>query len=148
MKQKLGPCCALILDAPATDVDPLSRRRFRDLIGRIRAERPGMNVPVSTARMEKAAGFDLLVAMSAVRVPAELLNRTGQRDLDRAFVALLAAATGAGTAPPAWPGPPSRRRGDPPLRQLPPRSGMSASASSAARSTASSAGMAAARPGR
>ncbi|MFI5460402.1 MAG: ribosome-associated ATPase/putative transporter RbbA [Isosphaerales bacterium] len=101
MKQKLCLCCALIhdpdlliLDEPTTGVDPLSRRQFWELIDRIRASRPGMSVLVATAYMEEAARFDWLVAMDAGRVlatgtPAELLARTGARDLDSAFIALL-----------------------------------------------------------
>ena len=101
MKQKLCLCCALIhdpdlliLDEPTTGVDPLSRRQFWELIDRIRANRPGMSVVVATAYMEEAAQFDWLVAMDAGRVlatgtPAELLSRTGARDLDAAFIALL-----------------------------------------------------------
>ena len=102
MKQKLCLCCALIhdpdlliLDEPTTGVDPLSRRQFWELVERIRADRPGMSVLVATAYMEEAARFDYLVAMDAGRVlaagtPAELLSRTGARDLDSAFIALLA----------------------------------------------------------
>ena len=59
MKQKLALCCALIhdpdlliLDEPTTGVDPLARAQFWDLIGRIRAARPGMSVIVATAYME------------------------------------------------------------------------------------------------
>ncbi len=101
MKQKLCLCCALIhdpdlliLDEPTTGVDPLSRRQFWELVDRIRADRPGMSVLVATAYMEEAARFDWLVAMDAGRVlatgtPAELLSRTGARDLDAAFIALL-----------------------------------------------------------
>ena len=101
MKQKLGLCCALIhdpdlliLDEPTTGVDPLSRREFWSLIQRIRTARPGMSVIVATAYMEEAARFDHLVAMDGGRVlatgsPAELLERTGTRDLDAAFIALL-----------------------------------------------------------
>ena len=101
MKQKLCLCCALIhdpdlliLDEPTTGVDPLSRRQFWELIDRIRANRPGMSVMVATAYMEEAAQFDWLVAMDAGRVlatgtPAELLARTGAKDLDSAFIALL-----------------------------------------------------------
>jgi ribosome-dependent ATPase len=101
MKQKLCLCCALIhdpdlliLDEPTTGVDPLSRRQFWELIARIRASRPGMSVMVATAYMEEAAQFDWLVAMDAGRVlatgtPAELLARTGTKDLDSAFIALL-----------------------------------------------------------
>ena len=101
MKQKLCLCCALIhdpdlliLDEPTTGVDPLSRRQFWELVNRIRASRPGMSVLVATAYMEEAAQFDWLVAMDAGHVlatgtPAELLSRTGARDLDSAFIALL-----------------------------------------------------------
>jgi len=101
MKQKLGLCCALIhdpdlliLDEPTTGVDPLSRRQFWRLVGRIRAENPGMSVLVATAYMEEAQGFDWLVAMDGGRVlatgtPGELLERTGTSDLDAAFIELL-----------------------------------------------------------
>jgi ribosome-dependent ATPase len=101
MKQKLGLCCALIhdpdlliLDEPTTGVDPLSRRQFWELIDRIRADRPGMSVLVATAYMEEAARFDWLAAMNGGRVlatgtPAELLQRTGSRTLEEAFIALL-----------------------------------------------------------
>jgi len=101
MKQKLCLCCALIhdpdlliLDEPTTGVDPLSRRQFWELVDRIRASRPGMSVMVATAYMEEAAQFDWLVAMDgghvlATGTPDELLSRTGTRDLDSAFIALL-----------------------------------------------------------
>jgi ribosome-dependent ATPase len=68
MKQKLGLCCALIHDPdllilaePTTGVDPLSRRQFWELIGRIRLRRPGMSVLVATAYMEEAEQYDWLV---------------------------------------------------------------------------------------
>ncbi|MCC7422241.1 MAG: ribosome-associated ATPase/putative transporter RbbA [Planctomycetaceae bacterium] len=101
MKQKLGLCCALIhdpellvLDEPTTGVDPLSRRQFWELIDRIRSNRPGMSVLIATAYMDEAARFDWLVAMNdggvlATGTPAALLNRTGTRSLEGAFVALL-----------------------------------------------------------
>lgn len=101
MKQKLCLVCALIhdpdllvLDEPTTGVDPLSRRQFWELVDRIRADRPGMSVLVSTAYMEEAARFDHLVAMFAGKVvgtgtPAELPARTGTRSLEEAFIALL-----------------------------------------------------------
>ena len=101
MKQKLCLFCALIhdpdllvLDEPTTGVDPLSRRQFWELVDRIRADRPGMSVLVSTAYMEEAGRFDWLVAMYAGKVlatgtPAELLARTGTRTLEEAFIALL-----------------------------------------------------------
>ncbi|MGE4554258.1 MAG: ribosome-associated ATPase/putative transporter RbbA [Desulfovibrionaceae bacterium] len=101
MKQKLGLCCALIhdpdlliLDEPTTGVDPLSRRQFWRLVDRIRARRPGMSVLVATAYMEEATAFDWLAAMDDGRVmatgaPQELLERTGEPDLDAAFIHLL-----------------------------------------------------------
>ncbi len=101
MKQKLGLCCALvhdpdllILDEPTTGIDPLSRRQFWELIGRIRAARAGMSVLVATSYMEEAASFDWLVAMDAGRVlatgtPADLLAATATTTLEAAFIALL-----------------------------------------------------------
>ncbi|TDR89718.1 ribosome-associated ATPase/putative transporter RbbA [Enterovirga rhinocerotis] len=101
MKQKLSLCCALIhdpdllvLDEPTTGVDPLSRGQFWDLIDSIRARRPTMSVIVATAYMEEAARFDWLVAMDdgraiATGTAAELREKTGEADLDDAFVALL-----------------------------------------------------------
>ncbi|CAD5108711.1 ribosome-associated ATPase/putative transporter RbbA [Zestomonas carbonaria] len=101
MKQKLGLCCALIhdpdlliLDEPTTGVDPLSRNQFWELIGRIRAGRPGMSVIVATAYMEEAERFDWLVAMDAGQVlatgsPAEIREQTGSDSLEAAFIALL-----------------------------------------------------------
>ncbi len=101
MKQKLALCCALIhdpdlliLDEPTTGVDPLARAQFWDLIGRIRAARPGMSVIVATAYMEEAQRFEWLVAMDEGRIlatgtPAELMARTGHDSLEQAFVALL-----------------------------------------------------------
>lgn len=101
MKQKLALCCALIhdpdlliLDEPTTGVDPLARAQFWDLIGRIRAARPGMSVIVATAYMEEAQRFEWLVAMDEGRIlatgtPAELMARTGYDVLEQAFVALL-----------------------------------------------------------
>ncbi len=101
MKQKLGLCCALIhdpdlliLDEPTTGVDPLSRRQFWELIAAIRSERQGMSVLVSTAYMEEAEGFDLLVAMDSGRIldtgtPDEIKSKTGTNNLEAAFVGLL-----------------------------------------------------------
>ncbi|MBL6456338.1 ribosome-associated ATPase/putative transporter RbbA [Belnapia sp. T6] len=101
MKQKLGLCCALvhdpellILDEPTTGVDPLSRRQFWELVGRMRAQQPGMSVLVATAYMEEAEGFDWLVAMDAGRVlatgtPAGIRAQAGAATLEDAFIALL-----------------------------------------------------------
>ena len=111
MKQKLSLCCALIhdpdlliLDEPTTGVDPLSRRQFWDLIGRIRAGRPGMSVLVATAYMEEAARFDWLAAMDGGRVlatgtPRDLLAQTATTSLEAAFIALLPASRREGHLP-------------------------------------------------
>ncbi|OCK53804.1 ribosome-associated ATPase/putative transporter RbbA [Bradyrhizobium sp. LMTR 3] len=101
MKQKLGLCCALIhdpdlliLDEPTTGIDPLSRRQFWQLIGAIRAERPGMSVIVSTAYMEEAEQFDWLIAMTAGRILAsgslqDLKRKADTDNFETAFVRLL-----------------------------------------------------------
>jgi ribosome-dependent ATPase len=101
MRQKLGLCCCLIhdpdlliLDEPTTGVDPLSRRRFWELIDQMRARREGMSVLVATAYMEEAERFDWLVAMNAGKVlgtgtSADLKAKTNASSLEDAFIALL-----------------------------------------------------------
>ena len=101
MKQKVGLCGALvhepdllILDEPTTGVDPLSRRQFWTLIDDIRAGRPSMSVLISTAYMDEAQKWDWIVAMDAGKVlatgtPAELMKRTGTKDLEACFIGLL-----------------------------------------------------------
>lgn len=101
MKQKLSLCCALIhdpdlliLDEPTTGVDPLSRRQFWELIGNMRARRPSMSVIVSTAYMDEAQQFNWLCAMYGGRVIAsgktsEILQKTGEKTLEAAFIDLL-----------------------------------------------------------
>lgn len=108
MRQKLGLCCSLIhdpelliLDEPTTGVDPLSRRQFWDLIGRMRSRRPTMSVLVATAYMEEAERFDWIIAMNEGRIlatgsPAEFKQR-GQADtIERAFIAVLPGSLKAG----------------------------------------------------
>ncbi|HJV40084.1 ribosome-associated ATPase/putative transporter RbbA [Caulobacter sp.] len=124
MKQKLGLCCALIhdpdfllLDEPTTGVDPLSRAQFWALIDRIRAARPGMSVMVATAYMEEAARFDWLIAMDSGKVlatgtPETLYQRTGTRDLERAFIALLPEERRRGARPVTIPPRPHAGEGD------------------------------------
>ena len=111
MRQKLGLCCALIhapdllvLDEPTTGIDPLSRRRFWELIDAIRARRPGMSVIVATSYMEEAARFDWLAAMDTGHVlatgsPGALMQKTGTDSVDEAFIALLPEARRAGHTP-------------------------------------------------
>jgi ribosome-dependent ATPase len=101
MKQKLSLCCALIndpdlliLDEPTTGVDPLSRGQFWDLINSIRARRPQMSVIVATAYMDEAERFDWLMAMDDGKIIAtgtlkELLAKTGEPNLDEAFIAMM-----------------------------------------------------------
>ena len=101
MRQKLGICCALIhdpdfliLDEPTTGVDPLSRRQFWDLVGRLRARRPGMSVLVATAYMEEADSFDWLIAMDAGRVtaagsPQGLKAQARSNTIEEVFIAFL-----------------------------------------------------------
>ena len=101
MKQKLALCCALIhepdlliLDEPTTGVDPLSRRRFWNLISQLRSRHPDLSLLVATAYMEEAARFDWLVAMDGGRILAtgsvpELKAKTGASDMEAVFVALL-----------------------------------------------------------
>ncbi|HJZ21338.1 MAG TPA: ATP-binding cassette domain-containing protein, partial [Bradyrhizobium sp.] len=101
MRQKLGLCCSLIhdpdlliLDEPTTGVDPLSRRQFWELIGRIRSRRPGMSVIVATAYMEEAEQFDWLLALNDGKIlaagsPVEIKADTQTASVEDAFVALL-----------------------------------------------------------
>ena len=101
MKQKLSLCCALIhdpdlliLDEPTTGVDPLSRRQFWDLIGNMRARRPGMSVIVATAYMDEAQQFKWTCAMYGGKVIAagktsDILQKTGEKTLEAAFIDLL-----------------------------------------------------------
>src|SRR6476661_2414151 len=110
MKQKVGLCGALvhdpdllILDEPTTGVDPLSRRQFWSLIDDIRKSRAGMSVVISTAYMDEASRWDWIVAMDAGKVlatgtPAELMQRTGTRDLETCFIKLLPEAKRMGHA--------------------------------------------------
>jgi ribosome-dependent ATPase len=108
MRQKLGLCCCLIhdpdlliLDEPTTGVDPLSRRRFWELIDQMRSRREGMSVLVATAYMEEAERFDWLVAMNAGKVlgtgtSADLKAKTNTSSLEDAFIALLPEQTRSG----------------------------------------------------
>jgi ribosome-dependent ATPase len=101
MRQKLGLCCALIhdpnlliLDEPTTGVDPLSRRQFWNLVGRMRRRRPDMSLIIATGYMEEAERFDSLIALHAGRIlaqgtPAELKTRTGKPTIEEVFISLL-----------------------------------------------------------
>ncbi|PWB32734.1 multidrug ABC transporter ATP-binding protein [Pseudomonas sp. SDI] len=97
MKQKLGLCCALIhepdlliLDEPTTGVDPLSRRRFWELVEQVRSERPQLTLLVATAYMEEAEQFEHCLMLDRGRLIAAGLSRalaaaTPSGKLDDAF---------------------------------------------------------------
>ena len=102
MKQKLSLCCALIhdpdlliLDEPTTGVDPLSRGQFWDLINTIRA-------PASADERDRrdrlhGRGAAIRLARRHGRRQghrhrdnaAEILQKTGEKTLEAAFIALL-----------------------------------------------------------
>ncbi|WP_312492027.1 ribosome-associated ATPase/putative transporter RbbA [Pseudomonas cremoris] len=97
MKQKLGLCCALIhdpdlliLDEPTTGVDPLSRRRFWELVESVRQERPQLTLLVATAYMEEAEQFEHCLMLDRGKLIAdglssELAAVTPSGKLDEAF---------------------------------------------------------------
>ena len=111
MKQKLSLCSALIhnpdlliLDEPTTGIDPLSRRQFWTLIEALRCERPGMTVIVATAYMEEAERFERLIAVDRGRILAAepvagLLARTGERNLEAAYMMLQAPSQRSSSGP-------------------------------------------------
>ena len=97
MKQKLGLCCALIhepdlliLDEPTTGVDPLSRRRFWELVEDVRSQRPQLTLLVATAYMEEAEQFEHCLMLDrgkliAAGLSQELAAVTPNGKLDEAF---------------------------------------------------------------
>jgi ribosome-dependent ATPase len=81
----------LILDEPTTGVDPLSRRRFWELIDAIREARSGLSVLVATAYMEEAAGFEWLIAMHDGRVlftgkAEQFMAKNASPNMEQAFI--------------------------------------------------------------
>jgi ABC-type multidrug transport system ATPase subunit len=68
MKQKLALCCALIhepkillLDEPTTGVDPVSRKEFWEMLGRLKDK--GITVLVSTPYMDEASRCSRIALM-------------------------------------------------------------------------------------
>lgn len=84
MKQKLALSCALIhkpkvliLDEPTTGVDPVSRKEFWDMLGRLRDQ--DITIIVSTAYMDEASRCDRIALMLdgdfiAVNTPQGIIN--------------------------------------------------------------------------
>ena len=75
MKQKLALCCALIhapkvlfLDEPTTGVDPVSRKDFWGMLGRLRDR--GISIVVSTPYMDEAARCDRIALVQQGRIIA------------------------------------------------------------------------------
>ncbi|MEC3881212.1 ABC transporter ATP-binding protein [Parapedobacter sp. 10938] len=75
MKQKLALCCALIhkptvlfLDEPTTGVDPVSRREFWEMLGRLKKQ--GITVVVSTPYMDEAALCDRIALIEQGKILA------------------------------------------------------------------------------
>lgn len=73
MKQKLALCCALIhrpsvlfLDEPTTGVDPVSRREFWEMLGRLK--RGGITIVAATPYMDEAALCDRIALIQQGRL--------------------------------------------------------------------------------
>ena len=73
MKQKLALCCALIhkpivlfLDEPTTGVDPVSRKEFWEMIGKLKAQ--GITILVSTSYMDEASLCDRIALMQSGKI--------------------------------------------------------------------------------
>jgi len=92
MKQKLGLACVLvhepallILDEPTNGVDPVSRREFWSILGRMKQN--GKTLIVSTAYMDEGERCDRLLIMHASRI----LEYSTPESLKAAFADLEAA---------------------------------------------------------
>lgn len=84
MKQKLALCCALIhkptvlfLDEPTTGVDPVSRKEFWEMLGRLKDQ--GITILVSTPYMDEAARCDRIALIQkgdilAIDNPENIIN--------------------------------------------------------------------------
>ncbi len=84
MKQKLALSCALIhkpeiliLDEPTTGVDPVSRKEFWDMLGRLKDQ--GITILVSTAYMDEASRCDRI---ALIREGKFIASGTPQRIID------------------------------------------------------------------
>ncbi|MHB0912773.1 MAG: ABC transporter ATP-binding protein [Armatimonadota bacterium] len=99
IRQRLGLACAILhdpaiifLDEPTSGADPVSRRRFWDLIYEV-TER-GATVIVTTHYMDEAERCDRLILLSDGRIiasgtPAELKSAEQAPSLEEVFLTLL-----------------------------------------------------------
>jgi ABC-2 type transport system ATP-binding protein len=88
----LGDPQVLVLDEPTVGLDPVLRRDLWDTFASLARE--GRTLLVSSHVMDEAERCDELVLLREGRVlasaaPRDLLRRTGARDLDAAFLALI-----------------------------------------------------------
>ena len=102
MKQKLGLACVLvhepkllILDEPTNGVDPVSRREFWEILGKMRAQ--GMTIIVSTAYLDEGERCDRLglmhrAALLETASPAEIRARF--ENLEEAIIHRIQEADG------------------------------------------------------
>ncbi|WBL62864.1 ribosome-associated ATPase/putative transporter RbbA [Thauera sp. WB-2] len=95
----------LILDEPTSGVDPVARDRFWALIIDL-SRKDGVTVFITTHFMNEAQRCDRISLMHAGRIlasdaPAALVAQRGADNLEDAFVAYLAEASGVQLRPPA-----------------------------------------------
>lgn len=88
----LGEAELLVLDEPTVGLDPMLRQELWELFHRLVSD--GATLIVSSHVMDEATHCDSLVLMREGRLltherPSELLARTGTRDIESAFIALV-----------------------------------------------------------
>jgi ABC-2 type transport system ATP-binding protein len=99
MKQKLALCCALIhkptvlfLDEPTTGVDPVSRKEFWEMLGKLKAQ--GITILVSTPYMDEASKCDRIALIQN----GSILATDTPNAIRKSFVPMLYRAKSNNTA--------------------------------------------------